>query len=107
MNQVTLSQRSSLQEIGTDASDPLMTRFPISQSTLDKMSPEEYYRIMFMSWIGPVLVEGELWIVHPRDQETVLGAGIWAVSGKTLSDTSAYLLFSLRLIISDTWLIVL
>lgn len=63
------------------------TRWSIPQSTLDIMSSKDYYKAQHMCWLGPALIDGQVWTVSQKEDGAILGVGIWSEFGSTLGDT--------------------
>jgi hypothetical protein len=70
----------------SDRAESFAHMFPIPQASLDLMSPNDFYRLQQMAWLGPALIEGQVWAAYDDSSDNVLGVGIWSEPGHLLGD---------------------
>ncbi|KAI9636304.1 acyl-CoA N-acyltransferase [Dioszegia hungarica] len=63
--------------------EPWANRFPVPQD----VKPEQWYRAYHMAWLGPALLEGQVWTARESAEGEILGVGIWSLPGCTLGST--------------------
>lgn len=65
--------------------EPFSKHFPPSPS----VDLSHYNRVQYMSYVGPGLIGGEVWVASVG--EAILGVAVWSTAKRTLTDR--YVLF--------------